>query len=827
MFQNSEYKPPEQLTEAEAKLELERLSKVIEFHNKQYYEKNSPVISDAEYDKLFIRQLKIEKLFPSLVSSDSPTQRISTVVSKFAKITHSKPMLSLANAFNEEDLNDFIEKIQRFLNINYFPELCCETKIDGLSFSAKFVNGKLLHAATRGDGYVGEEITANILQVKDFPNSITFHGIIEVRGEVYMRHSDFYHLNEQEIANGKEAFANPRNAAAGSLRQLDSKITASRNLRYFVYAVGETDLQINSQSELLDTLKNIGFIVNEKHKTCTSIEQVMDYYRSTELERSHLDYDIDGIVYKVNDLKLQERLGFVGRNPRWAIAHKFPAEQAITKLLNITVQVGRTGALTPVGELEPINVGGVLVARASLHNQDEIDRKDIRIGDTVIIQRAGDVIPQIVSVKHELRPANTQKFYIPSNCPSCNAITIREEEEAVIRCPSGLTCPAQSLEHLCHFVSKEAFNIDGLGEKQLEYFINQKYINSPADIFSLNKFSEQIKIAEGWGVKSVSNLLEAIEKSKTISLARFIYSLGIRSVGIVTAKLLAKNYLSFNNWYNSMLSIVPSLVIHDEGNRPEIVDLRSPSEQDPRSQLRFARDDNTCISSTRDDNTGTSSAWDDNMKGKPTGNGNVDVPSPVIPGVSAKHTSPSVILDVSAKDTSHSVIPGVSAKDTSHSVIPDVSAKDTSHSVIPDVSAEGAGDRGSRKNNSEATEFLNNIDGIGDKTIFMIGEFFSDTVNCQIIEDLSKIIKIEDYQTNEQTSPLAGKTIIFTGSLIKMTRSEAKAKAENLGMKVLSSVSKNTNYVVVGEDAGSKLTKAQELGLELLSEDQWIELTKL
>ncbi len=735
MLQNS-YKPPEQLTEKEAELELERLAKVLAYHNQLYYQKNAPVITDSEYDQLFQRHLKIENLFPKLVVVNSPSQVISPVVSNFAKITHSKPMLSLANGFNQQDISDFIEKIQRFLGISYFPELCSETKIDGLSFAARFEDGKLIHAATRGDGYVGEDITANIKQVLGFPSKIEATGILEVRGEVYMTHQDFYQLNLNQQEKGDDPFANPRNAAAGSLRQLDSRITANRNLRYFVYAVGEANLEaisfpassltkapkvleigdlirektpeihgraasrlarddavhgysaiklgITSQSEMLDYFKAIGLAVNPQHKICKSLEQVMEFYREIELLRSGMDFDIDGIVYKVNDLRLQERLGFVGRNPRWAIAHKFPAEQALTKLLNITVQVGRTGALTPVAELEPINIGGVLVSRASLHNQDEIDRKDIRIGDMVTVQRAGDVIPQVVEVKLELRPNSLEKFYLPEYCPSCNAKTIREEEEAVVRCPSGLICPAQRLEHLAHFVSKDAFDIDGLGEKQLEFFVQKEYIKSPADIFNLSVIQEQLKNDEGWGEKSASNLLLAIEKSRDISLARFIYSLGIRSVGVVTAKLLAKNYQNFSNWYRQMKMIA----------------------------------DNTL----------------------------------------------------------------------------------------------------------EAEEFLNNIDGVGDKTIFMIGEFFGDQINCAIVEDLSKIVKIADYLSQEKVTPVTGKTIIFTGSLNKMTRSEAKAKAENLGMKVLSSISKNTDYVVVGEDAGSKLSKAQELGLNILSEDEWLKL---
>lgn len=686
MLQNS-HKPPEKLTDDEAKLELQRLAKVIQYHNQQYHQKNSPVITDAEYDSLFQRNLRIESLFPHLTLTDSPSKIISPVVSNFNKITHSKPMLSLSNAFNEEDINSFIEKVQRFLRIDYFPDLCCETKIDGLSFSARFENGNLVHAATRGDGYVGEDITANIKQVIGFPSVINYNGIIEIRGEIYMNHEDFYQLNAKQQEKGDKLFANPRNAAAGSLRQLDSRITASRNLRYFVYAIGETDLSFNGQYELLEYFSSIGLLINPQYRICNSLEEVSSFYQEIEQQRSKMNFDIDGIVYKINDLSLQERLGFVGKNPRWAIAYKFAAELATTKLLNITIQVGRTGALTPVAELEPINVGGVLVARASLHNQDEIDRKDIRIGDTVIIKRAGDVIPQIVKVKLELRDKNSSKFQLPTNCPSCNSMVIRELEEAVIRCPSGLSCPAQSLEHLCHFVSKDAFNIDGLGEKQLEFLISKEYIKSPVDIFNLSTHQETLKTYDGWGEKSASNLLESIKKASNISLYRFIYSLGIRSVGIVTAKLLAKNYQSFSNFYQMMQKIA--------------------------------------------------------------------------------------------------------------------------------------------HNNPEAEEFLNNIDGIGNKTIFMIGEFFSDQTNCKIIENLDNIINIDDYVELEKQTALSGKSVIFTGSLNQMTRSEAKAKAESLGLKVLSSISKTTDYVVAGEAAGSKLNKAQELNLKILSEDEWISLTSL
>lgn len=685
MFNNIN-KAPEELTQKEAADELMRLGRLIEYHNIQYYQKNAPEITDAEYDKLFHRYLKIEQLFPLLSKADSPTKTIASGNAKFAKVTHKKPMLSLANAFDKQDIEDFIQRIQRFIGDNRFPEFCCEMKIDGLSFSAMFADGKLVHAATRGDGFVGEDITDNIRQVKDFPEHIDFKGMIEIRGEVYMTHEDFYALNKNQAEKGEDVFANPRNAAAGSLRQLDSSITASRKLQYFVYAAGESDLQIKTQQELLKTFTSLGLKVNQYNKICNSVDDLLNYYHEIEKIRSKLSFDIDGLVYKINDLGLQERLGFAGRNPRWAIAHKFPAEQAITKLVNITIQVGRTGALTPVAELEPVNIGGVLVSRASLHNYDEIERKDIRIGDTLIVQRAGDVIPQIVEVVKDMRKEDMKKFIFPTQCPSCAASVVRKQEEAVIRCPSGLACPSQSLEHLCHFVSKDAFDIDGLGNKQLELFVNLGYIKFPYDIFKLDKYRDEIKIYEGFGEKSVSNLFASIEKAKNINLARFIFSLGIRSIGKVTAKLLAKNYVNFSNWYKSMCEIA--------------------------------------------------------------------------------------------------------------------------------------------HNNQEAQDFIENIDGIGKKTIFMIGEFFSDKNNCAIIESLSEIIKIKEYEEQENLSDYSGKTIIFTGTLSLMTRNEAKARAEEMGMKVLSSVSKNTDYVVAGEEAGSKLTKAKELNLNILSEKDWLELIK-
>lgn len=676
-------KDPENLTEHEARLELSRLAKILEYHNKLYYQKNAPVISDSEYDKIFRRYQQIEERFPELSADDAPTKVIIAPASKFAKITHSKPMLSLANAFSAEEVEDFIQKMQRFLGSNIFPQFCCETKIDGLSFAARYENGQLVNAATRGDGYVGEDISANIRMIAGFPQVIEERSLLEIRGEVYMTHQDFYQLNQLQTEIGQDPFANPRNAAAGSLRQLDSRITMERNLCYFVYAVGENSLPVKTQKELLDYLAKLGFKVNPQHKLANNFEQLIEFYNQIAEKRSSLDFDIDGIVYKVNDLSLQERLGFVSRNPRWALAYKFPAELAVTRLKNIIVQVGRTGALTPVAELEPINIGGVLVSRASLHNQDEIDRKDIRIGDMVIVKRAGDVIPQVVEVQFENRKADAEKFYLPKFCPSCGSMVIREDE-AVTRCPNGLGCPAQALEHLCHFVSKQALNIDGLGEKQLELLIKLEIVKSPADIFALKTHAELLKTQDGWGEKSINNLIEAIEKAKHLGLARFIYSLGIRSVGEITAKLMAKNYQTVHNWYQEMKKIADG--------------------------------------------------------------------------------------DIKAK------------------------------------------------------EFIDNIDGVGEKTVLMIEGFFSNKANCQIIDNLLQVLEIEDFMEVNSSSKFAGKTIIFTGSLEQMSRGEAKAKAESLGLKVLSAISKNTDYVVVGSDAGSKLSKAKELGLIVLNEQQWLEM---
>lgn len=687
----------------EARFRHEFLKVEIKFHNKKYYTEDSPKISDAEYDVLFQELIALESKFPELKTSDSPSQKVGSKVSnKFAKVTHSKPMLSLSNAFSAEDLQDFIDKTKRFLNLNDSEniDIFSELKIDGLSFSARYENGIFVQAATRGDGEVGEDITANLSTIKTLPKTLIgeFPKVLEVRGEVYLSKADFEILNQNRAQNNEQLFANPRNAAAGSLRQLDSAITASRNLQYFVYSLGETSENFaTTQAELFEKLKSFGFVINDKINLANSTQNILEFYNHIYSIRSQLEYDIDGIVHKINSFTLQERLGFVARSPRWAIAHKFPAEQAKTKIENIIIQVGRTGALTPVAELEPINVGGVLVKRATLHNADEILRKDIRVGDTVIIQRAGDVIPQIVEVDFNLRPENSSKYIFPTTCPVCGSQAENEGEaddkNAVTRCTGGLTCEAQIIEGLKHFVSKNAFDIAGLGEKQIEYFYEQKLIHEPADIFTLElknqTLEKPLQKHEGFGELSISNLFYAINNKKEIELNRFIYALGIRHIGQENAKLLAKNYITFENFKSSILKIVAGNLFFEE---------------------------------------------------------------------------------------------------------------------------------------TEEYKNIIQIDGIGQKVVASIIKFFGNNKNLNIIENLQKQLSILPYVNTVTESAVTGKIVVFTGSLEKISRNEAKAKAESLGAKVAGSVSAKTDYVIAGADAGSKLKKAQELGVKILTEAEWLEL---
>ncbi|WP_336294323.1 NAD-dependent DNA ligase LigA [Bartonella sp. CB169] len=580
------------LTALEAESELEWLSKEIARHDVLYNNNDQPEISDAEYDALRRRNAEIEALFPELIRSDTPSNKIGAPVSeKFEKVIHAQAMLSLENAFSAEDISDFVERIRRFLR---FPktqilEITAEPKIDGLSLSLRYEEGKLVRAATRGDGHIGEDVTVNARTISDIPQVLQgeFPSIMEVRGEVYMRREDFQALNVRQQEKGKLTFANPRNAAAGSLRQLDSRITASRKLQFFAYACGEVKEPFaESQMEMMQKFQKYGFVINPLTKVFKTVEDIISYYHGIEECRHSLSYDIDGVVYKVNDLTLQKRLGFVSRSPRWAIAHKFPAEKAATLLEDIDIQVGRTGALTPVARLAPITVGGVVITNASLHNEDYIkgignkgepirEGRDIRVGDTVIVQRAGDVIPQVVDVIFEKRPKDTAAFVFPHLCPACGSHAVREEGEAIRRCTGGLICPAQAIERIRHFVSRNAFDIDGLGKKQVEFFFHVQdktlCIHTPADIFTLQRRQEKsltrLENMEGFGAVSVRKLYDAINACRKIPLSRFLFALGIRYVGEVNARRLARAYQNYTAFETAVVAAtMPCDKMGEEGN---------------------------------------------------------------------------------------------------------------------------------------------------------------------------------------------------------------------------------------------------------------------
>ena len=689
----------ENLTKAQAETELHHLAEEMAKADIAYYQNDDPYLTDAEYDALKRRYEEIENKFPQLKIINGPSGKIGAPVkSEFGKVEHKIPMLSLGDIFSEAELIDFTASVNRFLGYETDNQITysAEPKIDGLSFSARYENGIFVKGATRGDGKTGEDITENLKVIKDLPLVLSAPDVpevLEVRGEVYMSKADFLELNAKNESEHKKVFANPRNAAAGSLRQLDANITKERKLSLFVYTWGDvSNIPWKSQSEFLQKVRDWGFKTNPYNRICHTSQELMDYFNYLQQERADLLYDIDGIVYKVDDLALQNRLGFLTRTPRWAIAHKFPAEQAFTKINNIRIQVGRTGALTPVADLEPINVGGVIVSHATLHNEDEIKRKDIRIGDTVIIQRAGDVIPQVVGVVLEKRPVESQEFIFPHTCPMCGAHAIREEDEAVRRCTGGLTCPAQAIERLKHFVSREAFDIEGLGAKIMEEFYNEGIIKTPVDIFTLESRNKRLRddlfsalddgsiyleSREGWGKKSVENLFNAINEKRKISLPRFIYALGIRQVGAATSLLIAKHYGSFAAFEQDMLK-------------------------------------------------------------------------------------------------------------------------------------------------SDTAKLLE-IDGIGEAMVKDIVEFFAEEHNRRIIQELRQQVQVEEFvDTTDYSSELAGKTVVFTGTLEHLTRAEAKAKALSLGAKVAGSVSKNTNYVIMGADAGSKASKAKELGVTILSEEEFL-----
>ena len=684
----------EDMTEFDAYAELKALAKEIAEHDQAYYQKDEPSINDADYDALRQRNTAIEEKFPHLKRKDSPTDRIgSAPQSGFSKVKHTIPMLSLGNAFNEEDIQDFIERVQRFLGLEMGEnvEIVAEPKIDGLSISLRYVKGKFVQAATRGDGQEGEDVTQNVLTMKELPRELPedVPDIVEIRGEVYMAKDEFLELNRQQEAKGAKVFANPRNAAAGSLRQLDTTITAKRPLRVFAYAWGELSEPLSdTQMGVIDTFKKWGLPVNPFTKVCTSLDDILALYNEINEQRAELPYDIDGVVYKVNRLDWQERLGFVSRSPRWAIAHKFPAEKAQTVLEAIDIQVGRTGKLTPVARLKPVTVGGVVVSNATLHNADEIARKDARVGDTVIIQRAGDVIPQVVEVVMDKRPKDSMAYEFKEECPICHSHAVREEDEVDYRCTGGLICPAQAVERLKHFVSRNAFDMDGVGAKNIEKFWQEGLIKTPADIFRLVDHTDTIAKWEGWKEKSIANLKNSIEERRTIGLDRFIFGLGIRQVGQATARTLAKNYLTYQAWSDAMIA-----------------------------------------------------------------------------------------------------------------------AKDSESTAFADLTA---------------------IDGIGASMAQDLIDFFDEPHNRDVMADLNAQLTIEEFEPPKTDgSPVAGKTVVFTGTLVTMTRQEAKAKAESLGAKVSGSVSKKTDYVVAGESAGSKLKKAQELGVTTLSEEDWHKLVQI
>ncbi|WP_300555773.1 NAD-dependent DNA ligase LigA [Maricaulis sp.] len=697
----SALKDVDDLNSAEARDEHARLAKEIATHDKHYYQHDAPKISDAAYDSLQQRLEAIEARYPDLVDLFSPTQRVGSAPSgKFGEIKHAVPMLSLGNAFNDEDVADFIGRIRRFLGLGESETvtITAEPKIDGLSASLRYESGRLVSGATRGDGAAGEDVTRNLLTLDDIPENLPgddWPAVLEVRGEVYMSHADFALLNTRQVEAGKPEYKNPRNAAAGSLRQIDPVVTRTRPLRFFAYAWGEVSEPLApTQFEAVQRFKALGFPTNELMRRCDTLAAVLRVYRDIEARRAALGYDIDGVVYKVDRLDWQERLGFVARAPRWAIAHKFPAEQATTVLEGIDIQVGRTGSLTPVARLKPVTVGGVVVSNATLHNEDEIARKDVRVGDTVVVQRAGDVIPQIVRVTNPDRPDRAGLFEFPTRCPVCDSQAVREHDEksgkldAVRRCTGGLICAAQLIERLKHFVSRKAFDIEGMGTKQIEAFHHEGLVRQPADIFTLRKRNDAgeidppIQDREGWGATSAANLFNAIDERRRIALARVINALGIRHVGENTAALLARTYTSWTQF-------------------------KSAAEQ----------------------------LGDDAVRADMLG-----------------------------------------------------------------------------------------IDGLGPAAVEALEQYFGEPHNRDLLDALAAELDIQDAEAVASDSPVAGKTVVFTGTLERMTRDEAKAKAQALGAKVAGSVSKKTDYLVAGPGAGSKAKKAAELGVETLSEDDWFRL---
>lgn len=781
--------PVASLTEDEARAELAQLAMDIAFHDARYHAEDDPVIPDAEYDAMRRRNDEIEAAFPHLIREDSPSKNVGSPVrqSKFEKVTHARPMLSLDNAFNDKDVEEFVARVSRFLGLpaTTIVELTAEPKIDGLSLALRYEKGELVLAATRGDGEVGENVTVNTKTIDNIPHKLSgnsYPDIIEIRGEVYIGKEDFAQLNKQQEAKGGKVFANPRNAAAGSLRQLDSSITASRPLKFFAYAWGEASaMPAATQMEMVDLFKAWGLSINPLMKRVVSAAGATEHYRSIEAQRATLDYDIDGVVYKVDRLDWQGRLGMVARAPRWAIAHKFLAEKATTVVNAIDIQVGRTGSLTPVAKLEPVTVGGVVVSNATLHNPDEIARLGVRVGDTVVIQRAGDVIPQVVSVVLDKRPAEATAFEFPSECPVCGSLAAAEGDDVVVRCTGGLVCSAQRVERLSHFVSRNAFDIDGLGEKQIAQLFDRGWVHDPADIFRLsarNTAEDNALVTwNGWGELSVKKLFQAIEARRTIEFHRFLFGLGIPSIGQENAKLLARHFgtvaalmsflekaFGFADQMAEQLSAqdISSLnyVLMRLGHLKEFSAVLMPSDL-------FA--------------TGKS-----------------------VPTLVAERLERIDAGSLKADNIKLSHLRRVAEMESCNDF-------EFPTSMIAQLYSH----------NQE----LNAIDGIGVDVILNLEDFYFEEQNRDVLAGLLEQLTIEEAKSTASDSPVSGKTVVFTGSLVNLTRAEAKAGAEALGAKVAGSVSKKTDFVIAGPGAGSKLKKAHDLGVRTMSEDEWIAFT--
>ncbi len=777
--------PVNALSETAARKELERLAREIARHDVLYHGKDAPEISDADYDVLRQRNEAIELRFPTLVRADSPARRVGAApAAAFGKVRHDVPMLSLGNAFEDADVQGFVERVKRFLNLPADADIAftAEPKIDGLSISIRYENGALTQAATRGDGAEGEDVTLNVRTIRDVPHRLAGRHVpdlIDIRGEIYLGHDDFRLLNAAQERAGDKPFANPRNAAAGSLRQLDSRITATRPLRFFAYAWGATStVPAETQTGMIAAFKTWGLPTNPLTRTCRTSDDLLAFYREIGEKRAALGYDIDGVVYKVNRLDLRERLGFVSRSPRWAIAHKFPAEQATTVLQAIEIQVGRTGALTPVAKLQPVTVGGVVVSNATLHNEDEIARKDVRVGDTVVVQRAGDVIPQVVEVVLAKRPPSAAVFKFPQVCPACGSAAVRDEDEsggadAVRRCSGGLVCPAQAKERLKHFVSRNAFDIEGLGDERIEDLYDSGLIMRPADIFTLQardaRSLKRLKDKEGYGQRSVEKLFQAIEARRKIGLERVLFALGIRHVGESTAKALAK---AFGTFAAFRAAVAAAAVGRPGPHYLQLMGLKGLGPKTAEALISYA--------------TGPKRPADDLFGGAPTS---------------------FAALTASIK--------GVRG-----------STADVLADAYIDVPAFlEAARRAGQEAPGAGYLALASLSDIGDVAASELISFFAEPHNVEAIDDLVKEIEIAAFQRPQAVaSTVTGKTVVFTGSLSKLSRNEAKAQAERLGAKVAGSVSKNTDYVIAGEDAGSKLAKARELGITVLTEDEWITL---